>query len=96
MKSLIRLEILIDSAHTESLTTVLHRTFIQRTILLNNIEAEGFDANLRREGYTDLLGTSLLIAYADPEIFESAKPELLQFLKKCGGAIFQSSARSVS
>jgi len=96
MKSLVRIEILIDSAHCAALESILRRISIRRTILLNTVEAKGFDADLRREGYADLLGTSLLIAYANPEIFESAKPELLQFLKKCGGAAFQSSVECVN
>lgn len=90
MKPLKRLEILIDSAHSHPLEVILRRHSIHRTILLNNVEARGFDTDLRREGYADLLGTSLVIAYAEADLIAAARAELLKFIKKCGGAVFES------
>jgi hypothetical protein len=68
---------------------------ISQVIVIPNVSTAGFETNLQSEGFADLLGTILILAYCEEEIMESAKEPLRNFLKQCGGALFVSSVQSL-
>jgi len=86
----LRLEILLDSAHTEALIHHLRSLGFEQFVVERGIRAHGFETAMRRIGYNDVLGTSRLFVYCDQSQFDEAKPSLIEFLDKCGGAAFSS------
>ena len=95
MIALTRIEILIDSAHRQAMESRLAGMGISQVIVFPNVSTGGFETNLHSEGFADLLGTILILAYCEEKILESAKEPLRNFLKQCGGALFVSSVQSL-
>ncbi len=95
MITLTRIEILIDAAHRQAMESRLTELGVSQFIVLQNVSTAGFEKKLHSEGFTDLLGTSLIVAYCENTILESAKEPLRDFLKQCGGALFASPVQSL-
>lgn len=84
----LRLEILLDSAHTDALIHKLRLLGLRRFVIEDGIATQGFENALRQKDYHDLLGTSRLFVYCKQADFISAKDDLLTFLNKSGGALY--------
>ncbi|MEX1118234.1 MAG: hypothetical protein WEB60_05505 [Terrimicrobiaceae bacterium] len=96
MIALTRIEILIDAAHRQAMESRLTELGISKFIVLQNVSTGGFEKSLHNEGFVDLLGTSLILAYCEESTVESAKDPLRAFLKQCGGALFVSPVQSLN
>ncbi len=95
MIALTRIEILIDAAHRQAMESRLTELGISQFIVLQNVSSGGFEKNLHSEGFVDLLGTSLILAYCEENTVNSAKEALRDFLTQCGGALFFSPVQSL-
>jgi hypothetical protein len=80
MKSLTRIEILLDAVHRPALESLLQSCGLADSLFADHVESSKFD--------TSLMGACRVVAFADPDAFAKARARLATFVRKCGGVAF--------